>query len=195
MSNVILAAILMLSAQATMPRAGVFPTTDTTTGERPFDDFRREWYSKQLVALGESRLPESPGETYRFLWLRTFHHPIVIRIVCVEKGCEIVARRAAGTGGYEPGAVVERKVRKLSEGDVARLRELLTRARFWRPQPPNDRIGLDGAMWVLEGRRGQSYHVWDVWSPETSGPFSQFRELCLQLVRFSELAVQQNEIY
>jgi hypothetical protein len=59
----------------------------------------------------------------------------------------------------------------------------------------SDRIGLDGPRWVLEGRRAQNYHVWNVWSPETSGAFAAFRELCLQLVRFSGVAVGQNEIY
>ena len=195
MVPVILAALWMVSAQAPIAPAQLFPETDTITRAQSLDDFQREWYSRHLLALGESILPEGRGETYRFLWLRSFHRPIVVRVVCLEKACEIVARRSDGEGGYEPGTVVERKARKLSDGDVARVRDLLARAQFWRPQPKDSRIGLDGAQWVLEGRRGRDYHLWDVWSPEAAGPFAQFRELCLQLVRLSGVAVRQNEIY
>src|SRR4051794_34102142 len=44
-----------------------------------------EWYSSKLAALHEGSLWEvSQGqpsiEVYRFLWLRTFHHPVTVRI-------------------------------------------------------------------------------------------------------------------
>jgi hypothetical protein len=43
-----------------------------------------QWYSKHLKALQEPSLWNLSGtqksETYRFLWLRTFHHPISVRL-------------------------------------------------------------------------------------------------------------------
>lgn len=149
-----------------MQKVEIFPAIDTVTGRPPVDDFQREWYSKHLMVMAEMTLPEGPGETYRFLWLRSFHHPIAVRLVCIEKACELTGLRTDGKGGYEPGSVVERKTRSLSDGEVARFREMVARMQFWRPQPSDDRIGLDGAHWILEGRRGQAYHLWDVWSPE-----------------------------
>lgn len=195
MRHLILASFLTISAQPTMQTAEVFPATDTVTGRPPFDDFHRKWYSKHLVAMSESSLTESPGEAYRFLWLRTFHAPVMIRVVCVETGCELTALRTNGHGGYEPGAIVERKTRKLSNTEVSRFKALLAAVQFWQPTPADDRIGLDGAQWILEGRRGQTYHLWDVWSPPPSGPSAAFRELCLQLVNVSGLAVRRSEIY
>lgn len=46
--------------------------------------------------------------------------------------------------------------------------------RFWGRQPNDDRIGLDGAQWILEGTRGGTYHLWDVWSPQRSGSYENF---------------------
>lgn len=195
MNHFIIAGLLMNLAHPMAQTVEVFPATDTVTGRPPVDDLRREWYSKHLGAMGEPPLPEGSAETYRFLWLRSFHHPIAVRVVCIEKACELTGLRTDGHGGYEPGSVVERKTRRLSEAEVAGFREMLARVQFWGSQPTDDRIGLDGAQWVLEGRRGPAYHLWDVWSPETSGPSAAFREMCLQLVRLSGLAVRENEIY
>jgi hypothetical protein len=47
-------------------------------------DFPANWYTQHLTAFNESSLWESSQtqktQSYRFLWLRTFHHPIVVRI-------------------------------------------------------------------------------------------------------------------
>ena len=195
MRHLFIAGCLLISAQLPVQKVPVFPPSDTITGRPPIGDFERQWYSKHLVAMGEPLLPESPGETYRFLWLRSFHHPASVRVVCIDKACDLTGLRTDGQGGYEPGSVVERKTRRLSDTEVARFREMLARVQFWRPQPIDDRLGLDGAQWILEGRRGQTYHLWDVWSPENSGPYAAFRELCLHLVRLSGLAVRHDEIY
>jgi hypothetical protein len=155
---------------------------------------------KTLLRLIVVRTPRLAIKTYRFLWLRSFHHPVSVRVVCIDNACELTGLRTDGQGGYAPGSVVERKTRRLSDAEIVSFREMLARAEFWRPQPVDDRIGddrivLDGAQWILEGRRGQTYHLRDVWSPEKSGPYAVFRELCLHLVRLSGLAVRQDDIY
>ena len=194
MRSVILAAFVMLTVCPPV-QTERFPVLDTITGRPPLDEGRREWYSKHLAAMADPLLPAGPGETYRFLWLRTFDHPVAVRVTCIEKGCVLTAVRTNGQGGYEAGSVVERKTRTMSDAEVARFREMLGRGQFWSLQPADDRLGLDGARWILEGRRGQAYHLWDVWSPDASGPYAQYRELCLELIRLSGLAVRQSRIY
>jgi hypothetical protein len=173
----------------------LFPVTDSITEARPVYDFREQWYSKHLIAMGEPRLSGGPNEVYRFLWLRIFANPIVIRITCDPKGCDLIAKRLDGSGGYEPGKVAGRKERRLSDEEVTNVRRLLSKAQFWGRQPNDERIGLDGAQWILEGRREGSYHLWDVWSPERVGPYGDFRELCLELLRQSGLMIRSSEIY
>lgn len=207
MRHLILVGLMMLGAQACTPKVEVFPALDTVNGDPALDGFRREWYTKHVRAMSESRLVDEPGETYRFLWLRSFDHPIAVRVSCTGKTCRLTGIRTSGKGGYEPGSIAERTARTLSATEVTTFQGMLTRMDFWRqPQPRTDVIvnpdgtesvlvGTDGAQWVLEGRRGPAYHLWDVWSPDPDGPAAAFRELCLFLVRLSGLAVRQDQIY
>jgi hypothetical protein len=165
------------------------------TGAPPLDAFRQEWYSKHLSAIGEPTLPGGPNEAYRFPWLRTFANPIMVWVKCYPGGCSLTARRLDSSGGYEPGKVVERREKKLSEQEPTNVRLLLSKAQFCSRQPGDERIGLDGAQWILEGTRDGSYHLWDVWSPERSGPYAAFRELCLELIRLSGLMIRSSEVY
>ncbi len=170
-----------------------FPARDSMTGAPPLDALRQKWYSKHLSVMGETTLPDGPNEAYRFLWLCA--NPIIVRVTCDPRGCNLTARRLDGRGGYEPGKVVEHRDRKLSEQEVTNVRLLLSKAQFWSRQPGDERIGLDGAQWILEGRRDGSYHLWDVWSAERSGPYADFRELWLELIRLSGLMIRTGEVY
>jgi hypothetical protein len=102
MRFLILTTALMLLAQPTTEKVETFPKTDTSTGAPAIDDFRREWYTEHLAAMSEPALMAGPGETYRFLWLRSFHHPIAIRLSCTNGTCQLAAVRTGGKGGYEP---------------------------------------------------------------------------------------------
>jgi len=179
----------------TQGQGRLFPSVDNVSGAPPLSAFEEEWYSKHLRAMGESQLTQAQGETYRFLWLRTFANPVVVRISCAEKRCDLTAVRLGGSGGYEPGSVVERKARGLSEQETTNLRELIGRAQLWQAQPPDSRIGLDGAQWVLEVSHEKRYHLWNVWSPESSGQHATFRELCLEMIRLSGLTIRSSEVY
>jgi len=62
------------------PQLRYFPVG--TFGPLNSDLFVREWYSKHLVAMEEPSLScgvLEDTETYRFLWLRTFHNPVAVR--------------------------------------------------------------------------------------------------------------------
>jgi len=148
------------------------------------DAFRREWYSKHLRAMAEPSLScgESPGESYRFLWLRTFGRPIAVR---VENGRSntLTAVELDGAGGYEPGKISRKVQRQLSMEEWKTLSDGLKATNFWNmPGRPTDR-GLDGAEWIMEGRSEHDYHVVDRWMPAAGA----YRDLCLMLVKFSGL--------
>ncbi|HXQ97339.1 MAG TPA: hypothetical protein VN774_02765, partial [Candidatus Limnocylindrales bacterium] len=57
------------------------------------------WYSGQLKALKEPSLWElsqkSKQQVYRFLWLRTFDHPVAIRVEILPDGSSILTVRMA----------------------------------------------------------------------------------------------------
>lgn len=66
----------------------------------------RCWYSAHLDAMEERPLREAVstgGEAYRFLWLRTFHRPVVIRVVARNGQIVLETKETDGHGGYAPG--------------------------------------------------------------------------------------------
>lgn len=146
------------------------------------DEFSRQWYSKHLRAMSEPTLSCGPGnaeETYRFLWLRTFHHPIAVRVARLKEGIQLSAVELSGAGGYEPGGIIKQIHKSLSSDQWQTLISEVEDCKYWsQPSVDNSGIGLDGAQWIIEARRGQSYHVVDRWN---GGPCDSLGLLFLDL--------------
>lgn len=135
------------------------------------------WYVPHLRAMHEPSLWElskkQSGETYRFLWLRTFHHPVSARLLVASDGSgELVVKVLSGQGGYKPGHLIHNRTIKVDKEAVDHLLELLGKADFWNAptEQENGVVGCDGAQWIMEGAKGGQYHVVDRWSPE-EGPY------------------------
>jgi hypothetical protein len=146
-----------------------------------FNAFRRKWYGKHLSAMGEPSLVElaSRGEmAVRFLWLRTFHQPIAVRVQRTAGAAQMVATRLSGLGGYEPGAVDFRTKRELSVDEWHRVGQALHDAAFETMQGEVTSIGADGAQWIIERAKDGEYRVVDRWSPDARGPDAAFRIAC-----------------
>src|SRR5688572_21186821 len=79
---------------------------DTTNNA--LDTFVNTWYSKMLFALKEPILNNYNGdkEIYRFTWLRTFHHPVSIRLEKQNNVVKLFTKVCNGAGGYEPGQLI-----------------------------------------------------------------------------------------
>ena len=138
-------------------------------------------------------------ESYRFLWLRTFHKPIAVRVWSADSRYYLVVKELSGQGGYEPGRIIVSRLRSLSEAEWNNLRGLLSQISFWnlpteepRVQNPDGSVtvGLDGAQWIIEGLREGKYHVTDHWSAK-----AKYRKVCLYLLKLSNLRVKKTEIY
>jgi hypothetical protein len=175
-----------------------FPSGALSPKRDDLDAFEQCWYGGQLKAMGEPVLhtlvlPPN-GEVYRFTWLRTFHHPIAVRLERRGDSVRLFAIELDGAGGYAPGKPVRRIDREVSTTEWADLRKAFERAVFWDLPPTTERFGNDGAQWILEGRRTDQYHLAVRWTPDVDGPDAAFRELCLHILSLADLA-QQNEVY
>ena len=164
-----------------------FPTGVFAPDEVNEDSIRSQRYSEQLTALQEPSLFESKqddtAQSYRFLWLRTFHHPVAVRVLIHADGSgTLVTKMGDGMGGYEPGNLIVDKTELLPADRVKKFSEELQHLGYWTlPGLPGREttVGTDGARWVIEGVRGGTYHLVDRWSPE-NGPV---RELGLYFIR------------
>lgn len=158
------------------------------------DEMIRNWYSKHLRAMQEPSL--SCGErtvefTYRFLWLRTFHHPISVRIEKEGSSVTLSAVELDGAGGYAPGGIAKRVHRALSSAEQEKLLTKLNRIGFWEMRTNQNQFGPEGAQWVLEGAANGQYHLVDRWSPG----FGAYHEVCLLFLELAGLAVPPANVY
>ena len=164
---------------------GYFPVGAFDDGWQNDDDGKNAWYGKALRVINEKSLldrADDSTEIYRFLWMRTFDHPVSVRFERIGYSFRLSSAETSGMGGYEPG----RKWRTdndipVTEEEWCHFISLLENASFWR-QESNDRdIGNDGSQWVLEGLRRNRYHLVDRWSPQSGG----YREACTYLLKLS----------
>jgi hypothetical protein len=164
--------------------------------EGTFDDFTINWYSEQLDALDELPIHGQKSNVtkriYRFIWLRSFHHPISLRIEISDKDRAVLyIKETDGAGGYEPGKIKTKDEKGLSKVEVGKFLETIAKNNFWSLAKTGGGDGLDGAQWIIEGVSDGKYHVVERWSPDEGN----VREIGLCFLKMSGLNVNDDEIY
>jgi hypothetical protein len=194
-------ALIVLLGNATSIRE------DTYFPKGTFEAISRYVYAYHLGFFREPSLlresQESGLQSYRFLWLRTFHHAVVIRVDVLNDGTgTLTTKTSSGEAGF---GVPNRKIisdvsRSLSRDELRPFLKRLNETRFWSVATIEraDQTGEDGADWLLEGVKGGKYHVVSRWSPcGRSGPDKRAvcllgREFAFHLAR---LNIPNNEVY
>jgi hypothetical protein len=173
------------------PAYNYFPTTMV-------DKFRAQWYGGFLNAFEEPSLWElstqNPTQAYRFTWLRTFHHPVVVRIDVRADGiCELTAKVGLGAGGYDPGMLIRNERRPLTRQQSEWFLNEVVRQKFWNlPDEESRPGGMDGSQWIIEGVKNGRYQIQDRWSPR-AGPI---HDLGLAMIfGLADLSIPKDEIY
>jgi hypothetical protein len=148
--------------------------------------------------LGEPDLQRvsEERETFRMLWLRSFHEPVAVRLVRDGNRYIVITAQAVRRpdGSFGP---TRRDSLSLDPAAWKRVVELAEIRQFWSLRAP-DTLGLDGARWIIEGRRGQRYHAVDWWSPDDrDGPHrpAAFRGLALDILDQGTVCVKPSAVY
>lgn len=151
------------------------------------------WVATVLMTMGEPSLAcETNTTIYRFLWLRTFHHPVAVRIEQDGDGWRMIAVEFDGSGGYGLGRESRRIERMLSADEERMWVAALSRSNPWRlSMPKSELTGLDGATWTIEARSGHRYRRIDEWSPD-NGPV---RDLGLTFLAMTGWKISSDEVY
>jgi len=157
--------------------------------------FFKGWYSGKLEAMNELPLSalENEDESYRFLWLRTFHKPVAIHVWRAGARYFIVVKRLNGRSGYDWGRFDLYWSHSLSENEWDAFMMHLEHAQYWLMPTEEERILTDGAQWIMEGYREGRYHVVDRGSPDSGA----YHDACMYLLRHSGLLAETpaNEVY
>lgn len=152
--------------------------------ENAFDGCLRDWYAAQLCAMGEGPLtaPSKGGERIRFLWLRSFHPGIAVRVDHGVRGTTLIAIELNGAGGYAPGTVARRVERSVSPEEWTTLQQALAESALWNLRTSERNEGRDGAQWIVEIAEHDRYHVVDRWNGGAIEPLGRL------LLELSQLA-------
>lgn len=159
-------------------------------GRRPFNGY----VSNLLFRMREPVLYKYPsdGESYRFIWLRTFHNPVAIRFERNKTHCKIVWKMLEGSSGYEVGGLIERKSKVVPLKHWLSFKGKLERMHFFGlptidPKPN----GMDGAIWILEAKTTNGYHVIERWSPYRTDIY----DICNDLIELTDLKIKESDKY
>jgi len=198
MRRIALVAVVLLCILGAYGQEPYFPK-GAFSDDTHVDPFIARWYSTYLTALREPSLLQLTGkpscETYRFVWLRTFHHPVIVRLDIRADGIgELTAKVSNGTGGYEPGQLIQDISRPLTREQTDTFLAKVGTVKFWElPSYENSGGGgEDGSQWIIEGVKEGKYHVVDRWTPSKGA----VRELGLTLaLGLAELKVPKDELY
>jgi hypothetical protein len=159
-------------------------------------DIKDEWYSSHLHSMQEPSLSDPSTNmtlvAYRFLWLRSFHNAIAVRLdVHLDGTGTLTTKETNGRGGYKAGTLILNESREITAVEVNKFLTLLQKAAFWSSPTQIHSGGLDGAQWILEGVEKSHYHVVDRWSAQDS----DHGRACLYLLEQSKIKVEPNEMY
>jgi hypothetical protein len=187
---------LCLLGTATPAQVRYFPKGSLSANPQS-DEFSAKWYTEQLVALREPSLWESSKtqqtQSYRFLWLRTFHHPVAIRIDVSPNGTSrLTTKITSGAGGYAPGKLIKNVAVTLNKEQTDWFLEKIVEHKLWQLPPMQETGGEDGAQWIVEGIKDGSYHIVDRWSPQDG----DVRAIGLIMINdLAKLTLKPSEVY
>jgi hypothetical protein len=105
----------------------------------------------------------SEDEVYRFVWHSSFDGNAVVRIGWRGSATKLRWRYDLFR---EPAPDDSPAEAELSPDDRMRLLDGLLAANFWTLDSADRRVGLNGAQWLIEGRRGNVYRALSRWRPD-----------------------------
>ena len=199
MKRILITAVLVLVAcTATAQNPHYFPNLAFDDNQQGNEN-RVQWYTNHLKALQEPSLLQdasSGKQAYRFLWLRSFHNPIAVRVDVNANGTSLLTVKVSnGQGGYEPGKLIKNSVIALSKDKTDSFLGHVDEVHFWNlptREPKTDTVGVDGAEWIIESIKDGTYKVVDRWSPE-KGPVRTLG--LMMLIDLAKLKLLYQDVY
>lgn len=129
------------------------------------DQFTYKWHSGLLFNLHEPVLYSYSGESeaIRFVWLRTFDEPIVVRLNNTEEGVFINLKTLQGHSGFKTGEIKLDTAWTIDNAEWKKITGKLDNNNFWNAASEPESTGKDGIDWVLEVRTRKKYHFINRW--------------------------------
>lgn len=128
-------------------------------------------------------------EAYRFLWLRSFHSPVLITVI-VENDKALLNLRVSENSGCMFPVLIKNKIIQLTRRQLLHLRKIVEKNPFWEGEI-SDASGHDGSDWVVEVKQQDAYYFGKEWTPSQGA----IRNIGICLLQLSEYDPDTDELY
>jgi hypothetical protein len=174
--------------------------TKDTIRHTNIDTMMNEYYSFSLHKFSEPVLSNYylGHDLYRFLWLRSFHRPVVITLNRNNDVVTLTTKEFDGGAHYwelkrcmncdttnlkDPKLILN-ETKELTLTEWENFENLLTQCNFWEMKPFNKEMGNDGAQWNIEAHLREKYWFVNRWSPR--GKFADCGKYLIKLSGLKE---------
>lgn len=156
---------------------------DTNEIVKKGEQITNKWHSKILFNLHEPVLSSYTGESeaIRFIWLRTFNEPIVIRLNNTQEAVFINLKTLEGHSGFKTGEIKLDTAWTINKAEWKKITEKLDNNKFWNTASDLGSIGKDGVDWILEVRTKEKYHFINRWDDGNMQSF-ELKLFCIDLI-------------
>lgn len=144
-------------------------------------------FSLLLAAFDEPPLfhkkPNKKIECYRFIWTRSFHNPVVLRVDVKGEDDATLTMKVGELArwSHKMNKLTRNEKKRLEKNAVESLKAAVRRTNFFE-LPSYEKVeGLDGSFWTIEALVNGRYHLVSRWSPQ-NGPV---REIGMTLIEFA----------
>ncbi|NLE63189.1 MAG: hypothetical protein GX612_05065 [Bacteroidales bacterium] len=149
----------------------------------------KSYYTSILQRFNEKALKNINEDIFRFLWLRTFHHPIVIVIKKQKNRVKLYWKVLSGQSGYRIGKCYIKGCKYFPLSIWTSFLQQLDSINYWNLRSCNINYGYDGSNWILEGKINGNYWIVDRW---TGG---EIQAVCKQLIKMTDIKIKPSKIY
>lgn len=147
----------------------------------------------QLENLNEQSLNYSElknKEIYRFTWLRSFHHPIAIRLENTNDKYYLFWKVGKGNGGFKPKGILEESKKEITKQEWEIFETLIEKEEYINIRNFQSYIIGDGSRWTLEAKNDGDYKV-----KSTCRPSLDLYKSCMYLIKLTGLIIPEKEDY
>ncbi len=155
------------------------------------------------ASIWQASRKHAPGAVYRFIWLRSFHPAISVRLDIAQGGEALLTTKVSnGCCDCAPPPKdtkqkpfqVKTTERRVSAAQVRQFLSCVEKVHFWTLPSRKDSLpGPDGADWLLEASSDGRYQLIDAWSPPTGDPANVLGRL--MLFNLADLKLSDKEVY
>jgi hypothetical protein len=176
-----------------------FPARMLTDKRSFYEQFPFVDMAGSLAYLNEPSLlsfDDCEGEAYRFLWLRAFNEPLVIRVWRQGEQQFMTVKRLERSCSSAWDCVdfrssINAQTRLLTAAEWTNFVVLLNRASYWTMPVQAQAPSAHTTEWILEGRRDCRYFLVARRSPDDL----DYRAACLYLLKLARLNPSTTGLY